>query len=111
MEKVINRHIRDTYLDINPLSASKHAFMKSKSTTTALSTLEAKIEETLEHQEFLAGVFMNIQGAFDNVSYNSIDAAVRSRGISPDLAAWINALLKSREVTAELGGYSTAIIA
>ncbi|XP_054266948.1 uncharacterized protein LOC128989109 [Macrosteles quadrilineatus] len=38
------------------------------------------------------------------LGYIQIYAAVRSRGISPDLAAWINALLKSREVTAELGG-------
>ncbi|XP_054287676.1 uncharacterized protein LOC129003409 [Macrosteles quadrilineatus] len=109
MEKIINRHVRDEILMNSSLNVNQHAFMMGKSTTTALHSLVVRIEDTLDHKEILAGVFMDIQGAFDNVSYQSIEEALTDREIPQEIVCWIMALLRSREISATVGDSSVIV--
>ena len=53
--------------------------------------------------------FLNVEGAFDNTSYNSIDKAARERGIDPNITKWISNMLKCRVVKSHLGSNSLKI--
>jgi hypothetical protein len=40
-----------------------------------------RLEKYLEHREISLGAFLDIEGAFDNTSFNAIITAVRERGL------------------------------
>ncbi len=71
----------DTLLQ-NPLSAHQHAFRKGRSTETALSNMAEHVKCALVKNEFALGVFLDIQGAFDNVQPESIILGLKAKGIS-----------------------------
>ena len=52
---------------------------------------------------------MDIDGAFDNTSYEAIEKAVRARGLDPSTVAWIKCLLKSCGISAKLGETTATI--
>jgi hypothetical protein len=52
-----------------------HAYLKEKSTETALHDLVYKIDGSLAQKEFALGVFLDVEGAFDNTSFESMDDA------------------------------------
>lgn len=52
---------------------------------------------------------MDIEGAFDNTSYEAIEKAVRARGLDPSTVAWIKCMLKSCGISAKLGETTATI--
>jgi hypothetical protein len=72
MERVVAWHLEETSLRTSPLSDSQHAFRKGRSTESALSNMTEYIEYALANGEYALGVFLDIQGAFDNVKPSSI---------------------------------------
>jgi len=73
-ERLIDRYIRDSVLSVHPLQKNQHAYQAGRSTETALHSLVTKIERTLERQEYALGVFLDIEGAFDNASVQSLQS-------------------------------------
>ncbi|XP_036327429.1 uncharacterized protein LOC118740039 [Rhagoletis pomonella] len=71
LEKILDAYIRDK-LPSASISKAQHAYTKGRSTETALHSLTAVIEKALEHKEYALGVFLDISGAFNNVSYEAI---------------------------------------
>ncbi|XP_041970670.1 sodium channel protein Nach-like [Aricia agestis] len=76
MEKVVNLHIRDTYLTKKPQHERQHAYQKGKSTETALMDLVDRIDRAIEDKEIALCVFLDIEGVktrkflqFDQKSY------------------------------------------
>jgi hypothetical protein len=57
------------------LMEPQYAYQRSRSTVAALHHLVQKIEGSLNQREFALGVFLDIDGAFDNASFGSMDAA------------------------------------
>ena len=98
MEKMLDRHIRDDVLVRSPLHQSQYAYRAGMSTETALHHLIQRVEKTLEHKEVALGAFLDIEGAFDNTSFNSIIRTARERGIEDTCCRWIGGMLKSRVV-------------
>jgi hypothetical protein len=47
----------------------------------ALHQLMAWIEKAIDQQEIALGVFLDIEGAFNNISYNSMYAALAGHGV------------------------------
>ena len=88
MERVILWHINQNHLKISPLSDNQHAFRSGRSTETALTSLVTQIEEGLEKKEYALGVFLDIQGAFDNVSAKAIERGMRKKGLPESLIKW-----------------------
>lgn len=80
-----------------PLHHRQHAYQKGKSVETALHQLVVKIEKALDNKMFALGIFMDIEGAFDNTSYNSIKKAAQTHGIDTNLTRWIDAMLTGRK--------------
>ena len=68
----ITHHIRSETLRGNPLHRNQFAYQTGKSTGTTLSGLVTKIEKAISVKEIALGAFVDIEGAFDNTSYESI---------------------------------------
>ena len=106
----MDRHIRDGMVTFSPLHPNQHAYQAGKSTETALHQLVVRLEKALDQKETALGVFLDIEGAFDNTSYDSISIALASHGVSPSIIRWIRATLECRWATAALGGVSRSVV-
>jgi ribonuclease HI len=104
MEKLIDTHLKETVFQIKPLHKMQFAYQSGKSTIDALHHLVKKVENALEHKEIALTAFLDIEGAFDNTGFDSIKTACIERGIETDTVTWLDSMLKSRVVTATLGG-------
>jgi hypothetical protein len=62
-------------VDSFPLMKSQRVYQRSRSTKATLHDLVQKIEGRLNQKEFSLGVFLGIDGAFDNASFGSMAAA------------------------------------
>lgn len=57
------------------------------------------------------GVFIDIEGAFDNTSVKSIKRAVESKGIHPVICGWISHMLKHRRIYASVNDEQVGVTA
>jgi hypothetical protein len=60
-------------------------------------------EKALVQKETAVGVFLDIEGAFNNTSYESMCAALAKRGVDYTIIRRIRATLEGRLATANLG--------
>ena len=89
MERIILWHLNEVYFKESPLSDDQHAFRGGRSTETALTQFVTQVEEGLvRRKEYALGVFLDIQGAFDNVSAPAIKRSMRQRGFPEPLIQW-----------------------
>ena len=102
LERLIDRHIRDIVLISRPIHKLQFAYQPGKSTEAVLHHLVSKIENTFDRKEVALGVFLDIEGAFDNTSFTYITQQAEKHGISSSLTRWIGHMLSSREVSARL---------
>jgi hypothetical protein len=77
---------------------------KGKSTETALHNVVTRIEYAIEQKDIALGAFLDIEGAFDRTSFDTIKQAAERHGIEPAICRWICAMLDSRKVTATMSG-------
>jgi hypothetical protein len=75
MEELVDRHVRDGVLRIHPLDRDQHAYQKGKSTETALHNVVTRIECAIEHKDIALGAFLDLEGAFDRTSFDTIKQA------------------------------------
>ena len=81
LERLILDYLeRDVSID-NKLTNNQFGFRKRKSTEAAIHRLTRKIEDAIQNRQFGLGVFLDIEGAFDNVKYSSIYKAMRDAKI------------------------------
>jgi hypothetical protein len=106
LEKLLDRHIRGGVLVEKPLHQNQFAYRAGMSTDTALYQVVHKLEKCLEHKEIALGAFLDIEGAFDNTSFNAIITAARERGLEETCCRWIESMLMSRLVHTSLMGSS-----
>ena len=104
MEKLIDRNIRENELKDNPIHRRQFAYQEGKGTETALHSLITKLNLSHERKTVALAVFIDIEGAFDNTSYEAISAAANEMGINEISLRWIKAMLKSRVVKSRVEG-------
>ncbi len=104
LEKLIDRHVRDGILNEYPVSEDQYAYKLGSSTETALFQVVKRLESALDNKEIALATFIDIEGAFDNTSFRSLNAAVRERGLNETCCKWIQAMLKDRTVHSTLLG-------
>ena len=102
MEKLVDEYIKDVILSKNPLSKLQFAYQSNKSTVTALHTIVTKVEKAFEAKEVLLAAFLDIEGAFDNATYASMENAMKRHGFENCLVEWIGEMLSKREIQAKL---------
>jgi len=98
LEKLVDRHLRGKVLLSNPLNADQYAYQAGKSTELALNNLVGKTEKTFESKGIAVGIFLDIEGTFNNALPSSLTAAAKAKGGEPNVCGWIEALLTQRTV-------------
>jgi hypothetical protein len=102
MERLVDRYLRDGALALRPLHTNQHANQAGKSVETALHQLVVRVEKVLDQQEIALGVFLDIEGAFNYTSFDSMCNALIGRGVSSTIVQWVRATLEGRLATATL---------
>lgn len=82
----------------------QHAFQQGKSTESALHELVTQIEDNFDKKEYLIATFMDIAGAFDNISFEAVNTHVVSCGLHIQITNWIKYLLSHRSIHVETTG-------
>ena len=97
LEHVINYHIEEETFVKYPRHKKQYAFQNNMGTDDAVSHTVNSIEKGLLRQQYVNAVFMDIQGAFDNIHPDAINEAMKDSGIPPYIRKWYFNLLTSRE--------------
>jgi ribonuclease HI len=110
LERLIDLYIRTGPLKGYPLHEAQHAYQRAKSCETALHDLVSRVELALNHKIFALGAFLDVEGAFDNTSFDAIKMACDEHYVHSTPSRWIDSMLKHRIVRAEVRGVSSTMI-
>jgi hypothetical protein len=68
-----------------------------------------RVEKALDQQEMALGVYLDVEGAFNNTSYDSMCAALARHGVDHTIVRWVKATLEGRQAIAMLGSLSRSV--
>jgi len=102
----VDRSLRDEVLAFMPLHSNQHAYQAGKSVETALHQLIVWVEKVLDQQEIALGAFLDIEGAFNSTSYDTMCDALVRHGSEYTIVRWIRATLEGRVAVATLNEIS-----
>jgi hypothetical protein len=106
LETLLDRHIRDGVLVEKPLHQNQFACRAGMYTETALFQFVHRVEKSFSHEQIGLSAFLDIQGAFDNTSFNAITMAARQHGLEETCCRWVRSMLQTRLVHTSLMGSS-----
>jgi hypothetical protein len=98
LERLVDLHIKEGPLKDYPLNPMQHTNLNGKSTETALHDLVYMIVGSQAQKEFALDVFLDVEGAFDNTSFESMDDTASDHGVCSTINRWIHFMLRSRSV-------------
>ena len=84
--------------------AFQYGFRAGVSTETAVHKFVRRIKLSLAKKKTALGIFLDIVGAFDNITRKDVADALQELEMSPFLVLWIENLLRHRTVQVELNG-------
>lgn len=102
MERVLELSINQT-IPRDSLSSSQHAYTKGKSVETAIHEVVHRVEKTLVAGQYTLAAFLDIEGAFNNISTEVIVSSLSKLGISQNIVRLIKNMLMSRIIQSESG--------
>ena len=76
---------------------------------TAFHQLMVPVEKALDQQEIALGIFLDIEGVFNNTSYDSICAALVKHGVDYTIVRWVKATLEGQQAIVTLGSLSRSV--
>lgn len=109
MEKNLDRWIRDNIADCFPLSSQQYAYQEGKSTIYAIKSLTTRIQKVLDNGKFSINAFIDIEGAFNNLSFVSIKDQLMKRRVDEKTINWIMKMLNNRLIHMTLGETSVIL--
>jgi hypothetical protein len=77
MEILVNFYIKVRALKLFSFMELLYAYQENRSTVAALYYLVQKIQGSLNNKKFVRGMFLDIDGTFENAYFGSMDAALR----------------------------------
>ena len=107
LERILLWFTARTHFAHKPMVANQFAFMKGRSTETALSRVIDKIEQAIHNGKESVGIFLDIKGAFDNVDHDAAVSAMRRRKMPEMVINWYDHFLRNRSATVSLGGITS----
>ena len=86
--------------NMNALTSDRQfGFKKGVSTETALHKIIHRIERRIAQKGYVLGTFLDIEGAFDNVSFSAISKSLHDSPLDSSTAGWIINMVSNRFVT------------
>ena len=98
-EKIILWHMQNDLHMAQDTSKRQYGFKKGCSTQAALHKVTHLIERRIAKKGYVLGVFLDIEAAFDNVSFKAIAAAIRKTKLDPATSQWIINMVTNRYIT------------
>ena len=98
-ERVILNHLLGLEGVRETITRNQHAYMTGSSTESALHALVSRLEHGIVEGRFSLAIFLDIQGAFNNVSYVALTRAMRDAGLCEGIIRLIKSILKHRRAT------------
>ena len=99
-----------SFLDQNSiLSDSQYGFRKGRSADLAILTLTEKKYESVEKDEFLIGIFLNLSKAFDTLSHTILLNKLSYYGFRGIASDWIANYLTSRKQFVSYNNYDSYV--
>ena len=102
MERLILWRLQECELRDSPISKNQFAFLPGKTTEHALHLVTSQVEEALLCQRYALAIFVDIEGAFDNVNFSSFSEALCRLGARYSIVRWIDYMIRNRTITANL---------
>ena len=102
MERLILYHLNDNDNLKSKLVHTQYGFRVGVSTETALHEFVRRIESNFKKKKLALGIFLDIVGAFDNITFNNITAALQMLGVPSFITEWINDMLRHRKIEVKL---------
>lgn len=102
MEKIVIWNAQE--LQNRPLHNNQHGFRKGRSCDSALTSLVGRVEKTLVDHKWSFGIFLDIKGAFDNISNVSMVAKMRDRGCPEPTVGWYSDFFHFRKININYKG-------
>jgi ribonuclease HI len=103
LEKLIDRHIKDTTLKERPLNKRQHAYQTGKSCISALHEYSTELERAVNYKEVTISIIVDIVGAFDQTQFHIMETKSQERGIHPLLSKWFGRMLRDRIIRPLIG--------
>lgn len=94
LERLVLYHLNENANLQTKLSSAQYGFRAGVSTETALHRYVQRIESSLAKKKTALGIFLDIMGAFDNVTFQSIRKALQEFEVYPILVKWITDMLR-----------------
>ena len=101
LERLLLWHLEETVLAEYPMHHNQHAFRKGRSTESALSDTVDHLEHSTLNGGVAVAVFLDIEGAFDNLLPDGIVRSLEHRHTPAHLVEWLRKYLASRYVTVD----------
>jgi hypothetical protein len=98
MERLVLWHLEETTFRAKPLHRNQHAFRRSHSTDIPLSKLTNFVEQCFINKEYAVCIFLDIIGAFNNVTHQAIIKAMKEAKFPPEIVAWYGNYVHTRQV-------------
>ena len=104
LEALVVWRVQKTALRDRPFHPRQFAFRKNLSTEHAISESINLIERSTFRGEMVIAIYLDIKGAFDNVTSRAIINSLRKRGVENTVLDWFQDYLENRTCEATLGG-------
>lgn len=105
LERIIEVELRSK-ISNSTLSRYQHAYCKGRSVESALHNVVHIIEKAFTVKNSTLGMFIDIEGAFNNVKTDSMIDSLNRKGVHPLLVNWISFMLRNRVIHANFGNSS-----
>ena len=103
LERLCLWHMEQSSLITHPFHDRQHAFRKGHSTDAALSQVVSDIEQAIFNKRHCLTVFIDIEGAFDNLDTTAAIGAMNRHRVPTDIAEWYSSYLRNRKSTVSYG--------
>jgi ribonuclease HI len=103
LERLVLWRLEDTALKQHPMHKNQHAFRRGHSTEIPLSELTHYVEQAFVNKEYVISVFLDIIGAFNNVSHEAIVTSMKKHNFPDDILEWYSNYTCNRTVEFNAG--------
>jgi ribonuclease HI len=102
LERMIVWHLLET--KGVTLHKRQYAYQAGKSTEAALHPLVCRLEDAVYGGQFALSVLIDIEGAFSNTTFRSMEEAMIRFQVPPVIRRWVRFMLRTRVAWAEIKG-------
>ena len=104
LERLILWHLVDTVLGREIFHNRQFAYRTGRTSIDGVHTLVMELEKAVYSKQVAIGVFLDIEGAFNNARTSSMVNALQNRGAPPTIIRWVYVMLTKRTAMTNLRG-------